>query len=96
MQIRMPLHGFLAAASLVLALTCTSQAQKPSADSYPLGPDSLKQDGVPTGKVTKYQWSSSKIFEGTQRDYWVYVPNQYDGSEPACVMVFQDGQGYVS
>ena len=96
MQKRMPLHGFLSATSLVLALACTLQAQKPSADSYPLGPDSLKQDGVPTGKVTKYQWNSSKIFEGTQRDYWVYVPNQYDGSEPACVMVFQDGQGYVS
>ena len=23
--------------------------------------------------------------------YWVYVPAQYDGKTPACVMVFQDG-----
>jgi len=29
------------------------------------------------------------------RDYWVYVPAQYDGSKPAAVMVFQDGQWYV-
>src|SRR5262249_32164762 len=25
----------------------------------------------------------------------VYVPAQYDGNTPACVMVFQDGAGYV-
>jgi enterochelin esterase family protein len=35
------------------------------------------------------------IFPGTVRDYWVYVPAQYDGKTPACVMVFQDGKGYV-
>ncbi len=26
----------------------------------------------------------------------MYVPAQYDGSQPACVMVFQDGSGYVN
>ena len=29
------------------------------------------------------------------RDYWVYVPAQYDPATPACVMVFQDGGGYA-
>jgi enterochelin esterase family protein len=29
------------------------------------------------------------------RNYWVYVPAQYKPEEPACVMVFQDGQWYV-
>jgi enterochelin esterase family protein len=81
--------------SLVITLASASLAQNP-AGTYALGKDSLKQDGVPTGKVSKFQWTSSKIFEGTERDYWVYVPAQYDGSQPACVMVFQDGQGYVS
>jgi enterochelin esterase family protein len=33
----------------------------------------------------------SKIFAGTTRDWWIYVPAQYDGSRKACVMVFQDG-----
>jgi enterochelin esterase family protein len=28
------------------------------------------------------------------RDCWTYVPKQYDGKTPACVMVFQDGGGY--
>ena len=34
----------------------------------------------------------SKIIEGTARQYWIYVPEQYDGSQPANVLVFQDGQ----
>ncbi len=65
-----------------------------AADNYQLGPDSQVQSGVPHGKVTKYSWMS-KIFPGTVRDYWVYVPAQYDDSKPACVMVFQDGGAYV-
>jgi enterochelin esterase-like enzyme len=63
------------------------------ADDYKLGPDSEEQKDVPKGKVTKYHWTST-IFPGTERDYWVYVPAQYDDKTPACVMVFQDGDGY--
>src|ERR1700719_3033095 len=66
-----------------------------AADDYHLGADSQEQPGVPQGKITQHTWHS-KIFDGTVRDYWVYVPAQYDGKEPACVMVFQDGGGYVS
>jgi gluconolactonase len=53
-------------------------------------------DDIPHGTVTKYTWNNSQIFPGTERDYWVYVPAQYDGQHPACVMVFQDGAGYVN
>jgi enterochelin esterase family protein len=62
-------------------------------DDYKLGPDSMEQPGVPKGKVTKSTWKS-EIFPGTVRDYWVYVPAQYDEKKPACVMVFQDGGAY--
>src|SRR5690606_3086306 len=61
---------------------------------YKLGPDSMRQEGVPRGEVTEYVWRS-QIFPGTIRRYWVYVPKQYDGSKPAAVMVFQDGHAYV-
>ncbi len=64
------------------------------ADDYKLGPDSQRKEGVPEGTVSKHQWTS-KVFAGTERDYWIYVPKQYDGSKPACVMVFQDGGSYV-
>jgi gluconolactonase len=45
---------------------------------------------VPKGTVTKYIFDQSEIFPGTSREYWVYVPKQYDGSKPACVYVNQD------
>ena len=66
-----------------------------AADDYKLGPESQEQPGVPQGKIAQHSWKS-KIFEGTDRDYWVYVPAQYDVKNPACVMVFQDGGSYVN
>jgi enterochelin esterase-like enzyme len=60
---------------------------------YSTPPDSRKKAGVPEGKLTQMPKWSSKIFAGTTRDWWVYVPAQYKPEEPACVMVFQDGQG---
>ncbi len=85
-------HARLAIPSLLLALFTASAAF--AAEDYKIDPDSLPQEGVPRGEVTQHQWES-KIFPGTVRDYWVYVPKQYDAAKPACVMVFQDGGSYV-
>ena len=63
---------------------------------YKLGEDSKKQKGVPEGAVTKYHLSDSKIYPGTERDYWIYVPKQYDTKVPACLMIFQDGENYLT
>lgn len=58
---------------------------------WAVSPLDAQQTEVPTGKVEgPFEWRS-EIFPGTTRDYWVYVPAQYDGSQPACVMVVQDG-----
>src|SRR3954467_11440494 len=65
------------------------------AEEYVPGPDSQRQTGVPQGTVTKYEWTS-KIYPGTVRDYWVYVPAQYKPEKPACTMVFQDGVSFVN
>jgi sugar lactone lactonase YvrE/enterochelin esterase-like enzyme len=46
---------------------------------------------VPKGEVQRFTFEGSKIFPGTVRDYWVYVPRQYDPAKPACVYVSQDG-----
>jgi enterochelin esterase family protein len=80
--------------ALAIALILTGAALH-AADDYKLGVDSEPQPGVPQGKLTIHTWES-KIFPGTVRDYWVYVPAQYDGKEPACVMVFQDGWAYAN
>ncbi|MCY2976289.1 MAG: alpha/beta hydrolase-fold protein [Planctomycetota bacterium] len=63
-------------------------------DIYTLGPDSMKKAGVPEGTITKYEWNNSKVYPGTVRDYWVYVPKQYDPKKPASLFVCQDGQKY--
>jgi enterochelin esterase family protein len=65
-----------------------------AAEEYKLGPDSQVQEGVPRGVVTKHSFTNSAVYPGTVRDYWIYVPKQYDAARPACLMVFQDGGGY--
>jgi gluconolactonase len=60
-------------------------------ESYPVHPDSKPRDGVPKGEIKgPFEWKST-IFPGTTRQYWVYVPTQYDPTKPTCLMVLQDG-----
>ena len=60
--------------------------------TYQLSPDSLPQAGVPKGKLEGPFQFRSRIIAGTVRRYWIYVPAQYTGEQPANVLVFQDGQ----
>jgi enterochelin esterase-like enzyme len=60
---------------------------------YETHPDSREQAGVPKGSVKQMPPWESRIFAGTTRDWWVYVPAQYNDASPAAVMVFQDGAG---
>lgn len=72
------------------------QSEKPAEPQrYELGRESSRIDGTPEGRVTKHLWTS-RVFEGTTRDYYVYVPAQYDANKPTAVMVFQDGHAYVN
>jgi len=64
-------------------------------DDYQLGPLSQVKDGVPQGKVISMPAHESKIYAGTKRDWWIYVPAQYQVDKPANLMVFQDGHDYV-
>ena len=58
------------------------------------GTDSKRQSDVPRGEIMKYEWKS-QIFDETARDYWIYVPAQYDPQRSAGLMVFQDGHFYI-
>lgn len=62
---------------------------------YAHGPDSSPRPGVPRGTVTEHEWDTSRVFPGTRRRYYVYVPAHYRSSEAAALMVFQDGQLYL-
>ena len=43
------------------------------------------------GEVIKFTLSDSQLYPGTQREILVYVPQQYDGTKPACLLVCMDG-----
>ena len=53
-------HRLLAGPLTLLLLAAAGRAADPPA--------------VPKGEVTKYTFDQSKIFPGTVRDYWIYVP----------------------
>ena len=91
---------FLASIFVVSLIITSHAADAPAKEpdynaQYKLGPDSQPQD-VPHGTLTKMPpFTNSAVFPGTVRDWWVYVPAQYDAVKPACLMVFQDGAGYA-
>ena len=56
----------------------------------------MRKPGVPRGTITEHTFAASKVFPGTTRTFWVYVPAGHDGSSPLPLMVFQDGQTYMN
>ena len=76
--------------AILFLLAATAFAAEPE---FPLTADSKPQPDVPKGEVLKFTFEKSKIFPGTTRDYFIYVPKQYDPAKPACLMIFQDGNG---
>lgn len=79
---------FLRALSIALAACCAA-ASTSAADE--VHPDTQAQPGVPQGEIKgPFEWRST-IYPGTVREYWLYVPKQYNAAQPACVFVLQDG-----
>jgi enterochelin esterase family protein len=82
----------------ILISTCTfatATAQAPAArraGEYALSADSFPQPGVPRGRLEGPLEFHSRVFAGTVRRYWIFVPAQYTSRTPANVLVFQDGQ----
>ena len=87
--------GFTVAAGALLHSPDRVRAQAPPTPpgqrqpgTYPLGPDSLAQEGVPKGKLDGPFLFKSQVIAGTVRRYWIYVPAQYNGvdaGQRACV-----------
>jgi gluconolactonase len=75
---------------LLILVQVKAFAQAP-AEKYPVDSASVEHAGVPKGEVLKFTFSDSKIYPGTWREYWVYIPAQYKPGQPACVYVNQDG-----
>lgn len=67
------------------------QAQNIANKSYPNDPATQRQEGIVSGEIIEKQFSDSKIYPGTQRTYWIYVPAGYNPQEPGCLYVCMDG-----
>jgi enterochelin esterase family protein len=78
------------------ALVALSALPAVAADAWSLHPDAAEQAGVPKGVLKKREPWLSKVFPGTTRDWYVYVPAQLKPGMEAGLMVFQDGHDYVS
>jgi len=65
-------------------------------DDYTLGPDSQEQAGVPKGTVSEFAWKESKVYPGTERQCWIYLPPGFDEAKEYPLIVFQDGGGVVN
>src|SRR5262249_50045832 len=74
--------------------TCVLAA--PTDAVYRIGPDSEPDEGVPQGNIVGPMTLASQVFPETTRNYWVYVPAQYDAAKPASLMIFQDGHAFLN
>lgn len=81
------LMALLAGLTLNLAFAVSQEAD------YPIPAEATREANVPEGRIEGPFQLKSKIFPGTERDYWIYVPAQYAPDKPAPVMIVQDGLG---
>lgn len=61
-------------------------------EAYVYPPETKPQAGVPKGSLEEQTPWRSKVYPGATRQWWIYVPQEYDASKPACLFVVQDAQ----
>lgn len=83
-------------AGALLATLLAGAAPAPVDAVYELGPDSQAHPNVPHGTIYGPTTLPSNVYPNTTRNYWVYVPAQYDPARPASLMVFFDGHYYLN
>jgi len=57
----------------------------------PFDPATVQLEESERGEVLKFSLHDSEFYPGTEREILVYVPKQYAGEEPACLLVCMDG-----
>ena len=54
----------------------------------PCSPQLERLEGAPRGEIIEHKaWAGSAVYPGTTRDWYVYVPAQYDPATPAALWV---------
>ncbi len=91
------MYRILLLGSVVLSVCAhDSSAWAQQKITYAIPREAIRKAEVPEGKLIQGTYDESKIYPGTQRDYWLYVPAQSVADKPAPLMVFQDGKNYCN
>lgn len=64
-------------------------------EPYAPGPDAQPLDGVPRGRLSAHTCAPGRIYPRVAHDYTVYVSAQATTTQPAALLVFQDGARYL-
>ena len=65
------------------------QQYNPCSEAYP-------NATVPEGEIVTFSaWNDSKLFAGSMRDFWLYIPKQKQARQELPLMVYQDGATYL-
>ncbi|MDY5023802.1 MAG: alpha/beta hydrolase-fold protein [Candidatus Egerieousia sp.] len=85
--------GVAAMLSVALMLLAAAHlgAQQVHNAKYPKDPAFAPLQKGDMGETITFTMESSKIYAGTSREITVYVPKEYTGKEPACLLVCLDG-----
>ena len=86
----------LLAGALAWSVPGSVQAAERKPGEYALTADSLPQAGVPRGKLEGPFLFRSRIIANTARRYWIYVPDQDDGTKDTNLLVCEDGARAVN
>ena len=77
---------------ILLATLCTTaSAQNKHNASTPKDPATIPLPPDRKGEILSGTITESKIYPNTKRDWQVFIPKQYDGTKPACLVVGLDG-----
>ncbi len=86
----MRLVAMLSVALMLLAAAHLGAQQVHNA-KYPKDPAFAPLQKSDMGETINFTMENSKIYAGTSREITVYVPKEYTGKEPACLLVCLDG-----
>ena len=86
----MRLVAMLSVALMLLAAAHLGAQQVHNA-KYPKDPAFAPLQKSDMGETINFTMENSKIYVGTSREITVYVPKEYTGKEPACLLVCLDG-----
>ena len=77
--------------TLLLFMALSVSAQRAYNVRAPFDPATVKMEESMRGEVLRFTLSDSSLYPGTEREILVYVPQQYTGEYPACLLVCMDG-----